>query len=160
MCFLLFLLFATLVQAEEPYLSNIRQLTFPSMGFERAGEAYFSPDGTKILFQAIPKGSLQFQIYLMDLSDNHPLLVSTGKGACTCAYFHPEGKKLIFASSHENPERRQDQQFSEGSYKWDLTPYMNIDEANLDGSGLTALTSGPAYHAECSYSSDGRMRRR
>ncbi len=32
---------------------------------------------------------------------------------------------------------------------------MNIYEANLDGSDLVALTTGPAYHAECAYSPDG-----
>jgi Tol biopolymer transport system component len=32
---------------------------------------------------------------------------------------------------------------------------MNIYEANPDGSDLKALTSGPAYHAECAYSPDG-----
>lgn len=31
--------------AEAAYLSNITQLTFDSMGFTKAGEAYFSPDG-------------------------------------------------------------------------------------------------------------------
>lgn len=126
------------------------------MGFERAGEAYFSPDGKKIAFQAVPQGSRQFQIYIMDLEEKQPLLISTGKGACTCAYFRPDGKKIIFASSHENPQELQDQQISQDSkYKWDLTPYMNIYEANLDGTELTPLTSGSAYHAECAYSNDG-----
>jgi Tol biopolymer transport system component len=32
---------------------------------------------------------------------------------------------------------------------------MNIYEANPDGTGLRALTSGPDYHAECAYSADG-----
>ena len=36
-------------QPKEPDLQNIRQLTIPSMGFEKAGEAYFSPDGSTIL---------------------------------------------------------------------------------------------------------------
>lgn len=33
---------------------------------------------------------------------------------------------------------------------------MNIYEANVDGTELKALTSGPAYHAECAYSPDGK----
>ncbi len=128
------------------------------MGFERAGEAYFSPDGNTIVFQAIPVGEKQFQIFTMDLNSGIPIRVSTGKGACTCSYFRPDGKKILFASSHESPENGawKEQQSSEnGRYKWDLTPYMNIYEADPDGSHLVALTSGPAYHAECSYSSDG-----
>jgi TolB protein len=148
---------------ESCYLKNIRQITFPEMGFEKAGEAYFSPDGSTIIFQAVPKGQKNYQIYSMNLSDQNPVLVSTGNGACTCAYFGPDGNKIIFASSHEDPSLRNEDhkdapQNAPGSsqkYRWDLTPYMNIYEANPNGSALTALTRGPAYHAECAYSPDG-----
>lgn len=149
-------------ELERLHLQNIQQLTTPSMGFERAGEAYFSPDGQTLIFQAVPKGKEHYQIYTMNLSEGLPVMVSTGKGACTCAYFRPDGQKIIFASSHEDPDL--DQQMAKtpnskktqtGNYKWDLTPYMNIYEANLDGTDLIPLTSGPAYHAECAYSHDG-----
>lgn len=147
----------------EASLKNITQLTFPSMGFEKAGEAYFSPDGTHIVFQAVPKGQDQYQIYLMNLEEGIPRMVSTGRGACTCAYFRPDGKKIIFASSHSDPKLSDpDYGLSApgykregGSYGWEFTLYMNIYEANLDGSELTPLTEGPAYNAECAYSPDG-----
>ncbi len=144
-------------------LKNIRQLTFSSMGFEKAGEAYFSPDGQTIIFQAVPIGKEHYQIYAMNLNDGAPIMVSRAKGACTCAYFRPDGKKIIFASSHDDPNldipdyeqevpgyKRQG-----GSYSWAFTPYMNIYEANPDGSDLVPLTTGPFYHAECAYSHDG-----
>jgi TolB protein len=148
---------------EAPALKNIRQITFPSQGFAKAGEAYFSPDGKKIIFQAVPEGQTHYQIYSMDLEEGLPKLISTGKGACTCAYFRPDGKKIIFASSHSDPKSKQangDQpasgyQRGTNTYAWEFTPYMNIYEANPDGSDLKALTEGPAYHAECAYSSDG-----
>lgn len=147
---------------EQLHLHNIQQLTFPSMGFEKAGEAYFSPDGETIIFQAVLKGQEHYQIYTMNLKIGKPVLVSTGKGACTCAFFKPDGQKIIFASSHEDPDLDQQiakipnsQKTQTGNYKWDLTPYMNIYEANPDGSDLTPLTSGSAYHAECAYSPDG-----
>lgn len=140
-------------------LQNIQQVTFPSMGFEKAGEAYFSPDGKTILFQAVPTGQEHYQIYSMDLEEGLPRMVSTGRGACTCAYFRPDGKKIIFASSHSDPslnETKVDKvKVKDGKYKWDFTPYMNIYEANPDGTDLTPLTEGPAYHAECAYSPDG-----
>ena len=144
-------------------LKNIRQVTFPSMGFEKAGEAYFSPDDKIIAFQAVPKGQINYQIYVMDLAEGIPHMVSTGRGACTCANFSPDGKKIIFASSHEDPQL-EDPAYDPsapgykrdgGQYAWDFTPYMNIYEADLDGSNLKPLTAGPAYHAECAYSSDG-----
>ncbi len=146
---------AQLCAGEEHYLSNITQLTSSSMGFEKAGEAYFSPDETKIIFQATPKGAPYYQMYVMDLNEGTPRMVSTGKGACTCGFFHPNGQKILFASSHEDPSPSEPVNATPGKYKWDLTPYMNIYEANIDGSSLKELTSGPAYHAECAYSPDG-----
>lgn len=139
---------------EEPFLKNIQQLTFPSMGFERAGEAYFSPDEKKIIFQAVPSGKEHYQMYVMDLESCIPQMVSTGKGACTCGFFHPNKEKIIFASSHED-ENPQAVDVASGQYKWDLTPYMNIYEAGVDGTNMKQLTFGSAYHAECSYSPDG-----
>jgi TolB protein len=83
------------------------------------------------------------------------MMVSAGKGACTCAFFRPDGQKIIFASSHEVPNLNQNmaeiphsQKTQTGNYKWDLTPYMNIYEANPDGSDLISLTSSEPYHAE------------
>ncbi len=148
---------STLLSNEALWLQDIRQITFPEMGFEKAGEAYFSPDGQSILFQAVPVGQSHYQIYFMSLNDLTPQLVSTGYGACTCAFFRPDGQKIIFASSHSDPQlgSRPEKSNPTGSYVWDLTPYMNIYEANPDGSELKALTTGPAYHAECAYSHDG-----
>lgn len=139
--------------ADEECLRNIRQVTFPSMGFEKAGESYFSPDGRAIIFQAVPRGEKRYQIYTMDLNSMIPMRVSTGKGACTCGFYRPDGAKIIFGSSHEAPEETLKK--PSDRYSWELTPYMNIYEADLDGSSLKRLTSGPAYHAECGYSPDG-----
>jgi TolB protein len=141
--------------SDEIHLKNIQQLTFPVMGFEKAGEAYFSPSAELIAFQAVPLRETNYQIFVMHLDENIPRMVSTGMGACTCAYFHPDGHKMIFASSHGDPNPHRETPEQNGNYKWDLTPYMNIYEANVDGSDLKPLTSGPAYHAECAYSSDG-----
>ncbi len=146
----------------EQSLRNIQQITYSSMGFEKAGEAYFSPDGDSIIFQAVPSGQKQYQIYTLDLvlADRAPVMVSTGKGACTCANFKPDGTKIIFASSHEDPVLSTPLSAPgykrEGSeYTWDFTSYMNIYEADLDGTNLIPLTSGASYSAECAYSPDG-----
>lgn len=147
---ILFLFFAGIAHASEISLYNIVQLTSPEMGFEKAGEAYFSPDGKKISFQAVPNGEENYQIYTMDLRTKEIVKISHTAGACTCSYFRPDGKKIIFAASPEKSEKA-----PPGTYKWDLTPYMNIYEANVDGSEPVALTYGPAYHAECAYSPDG-----
>lgn len=46
---------------ESDSLSDIIQLT---AGFDRAGEAYFSSDMTWIIFQAVPHGEQQYQMYV------------------------------------------------------------------------------------------------
>src|SRR5690242_7967047 len=83
---------------EARHLKDIRQVTY---GLARAGEGYFSPDGMSIIFQAVPNLSPSifhrpgpdedgYQIFLGFLADDAPArMVSTGKGRCTCPYFHP-----------------------------------------------------------------------
>ena len=164
---LIFLFFANYTWACEDSLTelalrNIRQLTFSNMGFFKAGEAYFSPDDKSIIFQAVPHGESSYQIFIMKLDNIQARMVSTGQGACTCPYFRPDGQKIIFASSHEDPRDACDRcqqvsgyQRDGGDCKWQFLPYTNIYEANIDGSELRALTKGKAYHAECAYSHDG-----
>jgi len=147
---LLSLAFLGILSADEPMLSHIQQLTSPEMGFEKAGEAYFSPDGKMISFQGAPLGEENYQIYTLDLKTHQMVKISQDAGACTCSFFRPDGKKILFAASPEKAPKP-----IPGTYKWDLTPYMNIYEANLDGSEAIGLTYGAAYHAECAYSPDG-----
>ncbi|MCX5922221.1 MAG: hypothetical protein NTX86_02745 [Candidatus Dependentiae bacterium] len=154
---------ATVDPAENRALRNIRQITNPSMGFEKAGESYFSPDGKTLIFQAVPTGEKQYQIYSIDIEQGAPHLVSTGRGACTCAFFRPDGQKIIFASSHDAPAMDDEAmqtvpgyQRDTKNYVWEFTPYMNIYQANPDGTDLVPLTSGPAYCAECAYSPNGK----
>ena len=87
-------------EQERRWFRNLRQLTFKEMGLERSGEAYFSPDAQRICFQAYPPGKDTYQIYVMNLSGTGLKMVSTGQGATTCAYFHPDGKRMLFASNH------------------------------------------------------------
>src|SRR5262245_20567758 len=151
---------------ESAYLKNIRQVT---RDFVRAGEGYFSPDKKHIIFQAEEKGENPFyQIFVMELASGQVRRVSPGAGKTTCGYFHPGGKKSIFASSHRDPEAkshyavehklRQEEKETKKRrrYVWDFDPHMDIFEANLDGSGLRGLTDAKGYDAEGSYSADGR----
>src|SRR6476646_11775647 len=100
-------------EKEAVHLKNIRQVTHD---FVRAGEGYFSPDGTKIIFQAEEKdtGNPFYQIFVMDLKTGKAVRVSPGNGRTTCGYFRPDGKKVIFASSHGDPDTKKHQ---EAEYK-------------------------------------------
>ncbi len=157
---------------EARHLTNIRQVTF---GFPRAGEGYFSPDTSKVIFQAYPPvlptiflqpapNQESYQIYLADLLKNAtPKLVSTGKGQCTCAAFHPDGQSILFASSHLDPDvdaprpHRGPAYSRTERYKWEFPEHMDIFKADLDGQHLVRLTDAPGYDAEGSYSPDGKQ---
>ncbi len=87
---------------ESRWFRNVRQLTNTDMGLMRSGEAYFSPDGKRICFQAYPPGKDEYQIYVMNIDGTGLKMVSTGIGDTTCSHFHPSGKKMIFAANHED----------------------------------------------------------
>jgi Tol biopolymer transport system component len=154
---------------EARHLTNVRQVTF---GFARAGEGYFRPDGRAIIFQAVPHvpasifhtpapNENDYQIFTANLAaDDTPRMVSTGKGQCTCAYFHPDGKSILFASSHldPTPSGPKGPAYSRTErYKWEFPNGMDIFRADPDGSNLVRLTNTPGYDAEGSYSPDGKQ---
>jgi len=151
-----------LTPLETKHLANARQVTF---GFPRAGEGYFSPDGQSIVFQAYSVGYPFYQIYVQRLDDRSPRRISPGRGATTCAFFSRDGKKIIFSSSHTDPQIEQTEKktFEEAArggrrrYQWNFDPHMEIYECNLDGTGLKPLTHSHGYDAEASFSPDGKQ---
>ena len=149
-------------EGNEPLLlSNVRQLTFAG---KRAGEGYFSVDGTKLAFQSERDAENPFfQIFVMDLETGDVERVSPGTGKTTCSWLHPGGEKILYASTHEDPEapekQRAELEFrksgNERRYSWDYDEHYDIYESALDGSGLKNLTRVRGYDAEGSYSPDG-----
>src|SRR4030095_9071605 len=78
----------------ERHLRNIKQRTHAG---ENA-EAYFSPDGSHLIFQSTRDGYPCDQIYTVKIDGTELRKVSTGKGRTTCGYFYPGGKQILFAS--------------------------------------------------------------
>jgi TolB protein len=119
----------------ETRLRNVRQLTF---GGENA-EAYFSPDGKRIIFQSTREGVPCDQIFTMNIDGSDQRRVSTGQGRTTCGFFLPDGEEIVYASTHEvSPECPPRPDMSRG-YVWPIYNY-DIYRAKADGSGLTNLT--------------------
>jgi len=142
-------------------LTNTRQLVTDS---KRSGESYFSADGSRLIYQSEEPGDNPFyQIYLMDLASGAINKVSPGIGLTTCAWIHPALERVIFASTHEDPQARAKQadeiamrtSGQERAYAWDYDPYYDIYQADADGGNLVNLTNTPGYDAEGSYSPDG-----
>ena len=72
-----------LATPQEKHVRNVRQLTF---GGQNA-EAYFSADGTHLIFQSSHGDVKCDQIFVMNIDGSDEHMVSTGKGRTTCSYF-------------------------------------------------------------------------
>jgi TolB protein len=138
---------------QEKHLRNVKQLTF---GGENA-EAYFSSDGKKLIFQSTRDGRECDQIYTMNIDGSDVKMVSTGDGRTTCSYFFPNGKRILYSSTHLGGKQcppRPD--FSQG-YVWAVYDTFDIFTANTDGSDLKRLTSTPGYDAETTINRQGKL---
>jgi len=141
----------TLLEPGETHLSNLRQLTF---GGENA-EAYFSYDGTELIFQFTREGRGCDAIYRMDADGARLRRVSSGQGTTTCSFIAPDGRSIIYASTHlAGPECPPKPDHSRG-YVWPLYPDYDIFSADPQGGHLHRLTDSPGYDAEGVYSPKG-----
>jgi TolB protein len=137
---------------EEKHLRNIRQLSF---GGENA-EAYFSPDGSKLIFQSTRDGRACDQIYTMNIDGSNVKMVSTGKGRTTCSYFFQSGKRITYSSTHlANAECPPRPDYSKG-YVWAIYPGYDLFSAAPDGSDVKQITKTPGYDAEAVISPNGK----
>lgn len=149
-------------KAEAKLISEIHQLTFEG---ERAGEGYFSADGKKMIFQSEREpGNPFYQIYLLDLETGDTERVSPGIGKSTCGWIHPDGKRVMFSSSFENPESEAQQkaEYAERKagtakkYSWDYDSAYEIYETVIGSGKYRNLTHTKGYDAEGSWSPDGK----
>ena len=141
-----------LILPQERHLKNMKQLT---NGGENA-EAYFSFDGRRLSFQST-QGRKCDQIYTMKIDGTDRKLVSTGKGRTTCSFYYPDGKSIIYASTHlANDVCPTPPDMSQG-YVWGIFESYDIFRANADGSNPVQLTRTPGYDAEATIAKDGRV---
>ena len=82
-------------------LDNLKQMTH---GGQNA-EAYWAPDGKRLIFQSTRDGIECDQQYIMNADGSDMHMVSTGKGVTTCGYFLPDNKHILYASTHEAAPR-------------------------------------------------------
>jgi Tol biopolymer transport system component len=136
----------------ERHLQDIRQLTF---GGENA-EAYFSPDGTKLIYQSTPPGASCDQQFVMDLATGETKRVSSGKGRTTCGYFRfPQGDRIVYASTEAAAAECPPPPDRSKGYVWAVYESFDLYEAMPDGSQLRRLTQTPGYDAEATWCPKG-----
>ncbi|HEY6192011.1 MAG TPA: hypothetical protein VI215_06745 [Bacteroidota bacterium] len=135
----------------EIHLSNIRQLTF---GGQNA-EAYFSPDGRKLVFQSTRDSLKCDQIFMMNTDGSGVKMLSTGKGRTTCSYFLPDGAHVLYASTHLAGDECPPKPDRKKGYVWSLYPSYDIFVADTSGRIAGRLTYAPGYDAEAVVSPRG-----
>jgi Tol biopolymer transport system component len=148
---------------ESRFITNDRQLIFEG---RRSGEGYFSPDGSKLIFQSERKeGNPFYQMYVLDLNTGDTRRVSPGTGKTTCGFFQPGTDRVLFASTHGDTQalekQKAEQEFrasgKQRRYSWDYDDAFEIYSAKQDGSDLLNLTHSPGYDAEGAFSPDGQQ---
>ena len=142
---------AGLALPQEKHFGAVRQLTF---GGQNA-EGYFSFDEKWLSFQST-RDSLQCdQQFVMEIATGRTRMVSTGRGRTTCGYFFPDGKRILYASTHHLlPDCPPPPDFSQG-YAWAVYPEFDIFSADADGGNVRQMTATPGYDAEATVSPKG-----
>jgi len=147
---------------ERELLTRVRRLTVEG---RRAGEGYWSKDGSRLVFQSEREpGNPFYQIYTVDLTTGDTVRISPGMGKTTCGFFRPGTDQIEFASTHHDPKSKQFQDDElafrasgkERRYAWDYDPEMEIYVYAEKTKALTRLTNARGYDAEASYSPDGQ----
>jgi len=132
----------------------VKQVTH-ELGYD--GGAFFSPDGTKLIFRSsrpkteeeiaeykdlLSRGLVQpteMELYICN-ADGSDLRQLTNLGFANWSpFFHPSGEKILFSSNYES-----------GGFPFNL--YM-ID---IDGKNLERVTAGETFDAFPVFSNDGK----
>jgi TolB protein len=133
----------------------VKQIT-DELGYD--GGAFFSPDGTKIIFRSsrprtaaaikeykdlLAEGLVQpteMELYICNADGSNLEQLTDLGNANWSPFFHPSGEKVIFSSNHE----------SKRGFPFNL--YM----INLDGTGLERITHSETFDAFPVFSNDGK----
>ena len=147
-----------LIYPEEKNFKSLRQITF---GGDNA-ETYWDVNYSNLVFQSNnPDWGVNCdQIFIIDKSDDlsnkKPKMISTGLGRTTCAYFMPDGKHIVYASTHlGSPECPEAPLRVEGKYVWPIYDTYDIFVSDLDGKIVNQLTNEIGYDAEATVSPMG-----
>ncbi|MEJ7607185.1 MAG: hypothetical protein WKF37_13190, partial [Bryobacteraceae bacterium] len=118
-------------------IADVRQIT---SGGQNA-EAYWSPDGERLVFQSTRDDAQCDQIYVMDADGQNVKRISRGIDATTCCYFLPDGKRALYALTHEGGAACPPRPDRSKGYIWAIPATYEIYVANLDGKIVRKLTN-------------------
>jgi Iap family predicted aminopeptidase len=135
----------TLHDPREIHFSDVRQLTLEGDN----AEAYWSSDGTRLIFQSSRAPFACDQIFTLPVFPaGEPKLVSSGQGRTTCSFFLEGDQKILWAATDAYANECPPPPDMSQGYVWPISPDYEIFVANPDGSGRVRLTENRAYDAE------------
>lgn len=114
-------------------------------------EFYFSPDGKSMIGNAKYEGDESHQVYTINI-DGTNLKKINKDGETACSYYYPDGKKLIWTSTHDNLDLPK----GDFSDPRDYPTGAELYSSDLDGGNVVRLTNNKYYDAEVSVSPDGK----
>jgi Tol biopolymer transport system component len=138
--------------------SEVTRLT-DALGYD--GGAFFSFDGTQIVWRANrPKGADEeakyaklrehdefspttLDLWVMNADGTNPRRVTDNGAANFGPFFHPDGKRVIFSSNV-------------GSKGRPGMPNFDLYLVNVDGTGLTRITTCPSFDGFPMFTGDGK----
>jgi TolB protein len=136
--------------------SNVKQLTH-ELGYD--GGPFWSYDGKKIVYRAqhpktpeeiadykdlLSKGLIRpgnLEIWVMNADGSNKRQVTRNGAANFAPYWHPDGKRIVFASNVADPKNGRD---------------FDLYIINEDGTGLERITYAPDFDAFPMFTSDGK----
>lgn len=145
-----------LIHAGETHFEHLWMLTTDG---ENA-EAYWSPDGSQLSFQRrAPAQGVECDRIYVTTPGAPSVQVSNGRGVTTCAYFMPDGKSVIYASTHGAmdacPPPLDPAEFKKLGYFWRVFPEYDLWVQDLAGGEPRRLTDTAGYDAEATVSPKG-----
>jgi len=134
--------------------SDVRQLT-DTPGYD--GGPFFSPDGTQIVYRArhpddpeeladyrrlLADGLVRpviLDVYVMDADGSNQRRLTDNGAANFAPYFHPNGRRIIFASNMNDPSGRD----------------FDLFLIDIDGTGLEQVTFSDEFDGFPMFTPDG-----
>src|SRR5215467_2575844 len=111
-----------LAAALPPRLTDLHQLTH---GGQNA-EAYWSPDGKRLIFMTTRPPYECDQIFVMNADGSDQHLVSTGKGRTTCGYFLGDNRHIVYSSTHLTGDACPTPPDRSKGYVWPIFPGYDV----------------------------------
>ncbi len=134
--------------------SDVRRLT-QALGYD--GGAFFSQDGRQIVYRAhhptgeeaneykrlLKEGVVKpsvMELFVMNADGSGSRQITAFGAASFAPFFHPDGKRVIFASNLHDPKGRD----------------FDLYTVRVDGSGLERITYNPSFDGFPMFTADGK----